>query len=189
MKTLWMMLFGLLYTLYAQAQGNHPLPFDETTQRYRYSQVVEMPDKDAASIYTAARLWCREKNVDEHFQIDEPNTRLTDIGSFAVNTKLRTVLTSMPVTYVIRYNIHFYVKDNRCKIEVSHLDLLDSGYGTAQSLPLEVFEKQLQDMPYAYGRCMRRMLHELFLQIDQQVQQIMGDAARALQTPSARADW
>lgn len=176
--------------LSAQIDGKIVVPFDTITEKYSYAKVLDIQGKSASELFTLAKTWCVEKNLDSKFLNEEVNERITDQGSFPINVILRAKGgIESPIVFTALYTIDIKVKDSKCKIVVTNIQLSQNANGMTDSQTLENY-KTFQESTKGYQRDRRlKAVVDVFNEADRNIKSIMTDLENVLKGKATKTEW
>jgi Domain of unknown function (DUF4468) with TBP-like fold len=162
------------------------MPFDEQTQKYGYTQIVETSGKSAPQLYGMTKDWCKKKYVDDKFSLDSENTELADAGSFALTNTLGKGIARTVISQTILYNIIFSFKDGRCRFQITDIKMSQASAGTTQERALEAYYKFVEDAGIG---ATRRARAKMFNDIDIEMKKLIEEVKTMLKGEGKKSDW
>lgn len=189
-----LLLFMVVSSAMAHKKGNDnkgdkeiSLPYDSTTGKYTYVRIIETPGKPAEELYKAAKDWSKIKFSDDKYLIDEQNTKFIHMGNFTITVKPRGGMGMMPYVYTIVYNLGFYYKDGKSKIQVTSIRISQNAQATTQERTIEAFETQMEDVVMG-KRVFTAFVMDCFKEIDIQIKKVLDEAESALKNGNQKKD-
>lgn len=188
-------LFSLLFLCFTiQAFGQKEknkinVPFDSTTQKYTYVKVVDVPNKTASDLYKSAKDWTKVKYSDDKYLIDTENEQLNDLGNFTINVVMKGGMVKVPFVYTVIFNLNFYFKEGKTKLEITNIKLSQNAQGTTQEQTMEAFEKQQEGMGMGKN-IMKGFVVDVFNEIDINMLKLIAEIETGLKDGTkSKSDW
>lgn len=162
------------------------MPYNEETQKYGYTIIVEAEGKSASQFYSLAKDWCKRKFVDDKFLIDTENVELADAGSFPLTNTLGKGISRVVLTQTILYNVVFSFKDGKCRFEITNIKMSQTSSGTTEERTMEAYYKFVEDAGIG---ATRRARAKMFNDIDTEMKKLIDEIKTTLQNNSKKSDW
>lgn len=165
------------------------MPFDSTTQRYSYVQVVEVPSKSASDLYKSTKAWTKLKYTDDKYILDTENEQLVDLANFSFISVVKSGGFRLPVAYKVIFSLDFYFKEGKTKLVISNIKVIQEVFGTNFEQTLEEFGKSYQKMGFGKnGR--RRLVFDVLMTIDENMQNLIAEIDKELKDEVKKTtDW
>jgi hypothetical protein len=179
----------LLLGFVAQAQKESEkinMPFDNQTQKYGYTEIVENSGKSAGQLYTMAKDWCKKKYVDDKFSIDTEGQELADAGNFPITNSLGKGISRVVISQTILFNIIFSFKDGRCRFQITDIKMSQASAGTTQERTMEAYYKYVEDAGIG---ATRRARAKMFNDIDVEMKKLIEEIKAMLKSEGKKSDW
>lgn len=191
MKTsiLFLTIFVSILRTSAQTDRKGIIPFDSASNRYTYVKILDLPNSSASDLYQKSKKWLVDYFHDEKLLIDELNVRTVDRGSFEVKAVLDAGMIEMPFLWVVIYDISIYVKDNKCKLEMTSFKLSGNSEGTTAETTLEGYEKNIEDQKRGKKKGLQMYLYDLFKAIDSNSRKTISDFEKSMKGDAKTKEW
>jgi hypothetical protein len=141
MKKIVLSLMLIINSLFATAQKQEPaptppdMPMDTTTKLITYTEVVQMPEVQAAELFKRAKKWVYifYKNPSTVIQTMDSVNYVFE-GRHTINM-IKTLKdgTKLPTNYM-NYNITLNFKDGKYRYKITNINLKDLSYHPAEKL-------------------------------------------------------
>ncbi len=204
-KLLTSILVGLIFFAYGQDDDVYyhstqpkkektkvSIPFDSATQKYSYIKIIEVPDKNADSLYQTMKNWVIQKYSDDKFLINTPNEELIHSGTFHIIIVINRGLVKTPFPFTVLFNIETIFKEGKTKLKITNIKLSQNAQGTTQEYNLETFEESMSKVK-VFGMSnpiAKKIAADAFKAIDSNMQKLITEIETALKSGvKSKSDW
>lgn len=174
MKSFLIILISLIpiFTYSQDNKINIPIPFDQTNNDYRYSEVVNLPDQNVKDISRNTYSWAINKYGPSQF-LDSLNNTVFQKGSFSVNPSIRISGVDIAYDYKVNFDITIAAKDNHYKYQFSNIQLSNSSEGTGPDISLSAYIKNGENLSRLSGKKFIALTNETLILIDTQFKELI----------------
>ncbi len=175
---------------FGQSEAKIIIPIDSITQKYTYTKIIEVPDKNASDLFLSTKKWCIQKYLNDKFIIEETDSKLIYIGNFPINTVIKVLGRNAPQAFTVLFSLTTLFKNGKCKVELSNFKLTQNSQGTTNERTLEAYNKNVESYNRTGKKYIRLERDSIFNEVDSNAKKILLDLEKELKGENqSKKEW